>query len=74
MSNSKKWISLNWLARKISVHRYTAQYRAKQSQLRTMKFGGVRYIESNDAVCLAKGLASEENLDEILDAIEQHCN
>lgn len=74
-STKELYISANWLSGIIGINRKLINYYAVKLRLRFFKFGGVRFLEKSDAICLATELNRKKNfgdLSVILDAIEEY--
>lgn len=71
----ENYVGAAWLAQQCEVSRDVIHYYAIQQRLRYFLFSGVRYLERNDAIMLAKQLAERHqkiNLSGVVSAIEQY--
>jgi len=77
LSNTEKYVGLNWIAKSLELDRKLVHYWAVKSRLRTFRFSQVRYIELNDAICLVDFLDrrfSEKDFSQFLDELNQKLN
>lgn len=70
------FVGLNWTARKLNLDRKLVYYWAVKFKLRTFKFKGVRYVESEDMLFLiinlnARYQINQNNLEEAKEKVTE---